>query len=273
MRKLTFALTGCATLLGCLSDPMATPRKGPMDPPAPLADAFYMVQPEDLRGESHQGQPVVDLSPYGLLVCNAGIDPDAARAARPGAVVLGYANTHQVPLWGDTELWNSYRALFAEEDYWHDGSGNRISTWQNTEELRYTPENAADLAAFLAARWAGWDGIYLDDVYGELPVSPVLNQLPVTSAEWPAVRAEWVAYRDALIAQLAAAYPKLVVGNVGNGAALVAHLPLDGICAEEWWPNGVPTILVEFARHDPSLCVAWEWDAGELGRKGNIRYR
>jgi hypothetical protein len=273
MRSPFPALAGIVTLVGCLSDPMDTPRRDRMTPPEPLSDAFYMLQPEDLRGQSHQGLPPVDLGAYGLFVCNAGMDPDEVRAARPGAVVLGYANSHQVPLWGTSELWTSYRALFAEEDYWHDASGNRISTWTNTEELRYTPENAADLAAFLAARWAGWDGIYLDDVYGVLPANPVLNRLPVTSAEWVTVRAEWVAYRDALVTQLAAAYPGLIVGNVGNGGQAVAHLPLDGLCAEEWWPAALPSILAEFARHHPSLCIAWEWDPGSTARKGDVRYR
>jgi hypothetical protein len=271
MRKVLLVLAGSGSMLGCLGDPMSTPRRPPA--PDPLSDAFYMLQPEDLRGESHQSLQPVDFAAYGLFVCNAELDPDAVRAARPGAVVLGYANSHQVPLWGSGDPWTSYRALFAEDDYWHDANGNRVSTWTNTEELRYTAENAADLAAFLAARWAGWDGIYLDDVYGELPANPVLNQLPLTSAEWPAVRAEWIAYRDALITELAGLYPGRLVGNVGNGAARVSYLPLDGICSEEWWPTDVPSILAEFAHHDPTLCVAWEWNPDGLGRKGDIRYR
>jgi hypothetical protein len=273
MRTQLTALAGVVVVAGCFSEPLETPRRDSIEPPEPLSDAFYMLQPEDLLGQNHQGLPPADLTAYGLFVCNAGMDPDEVRARRPGAVVLGYANSHQVPLWGNSEPWTSYRALFAEEDYWHDASGNRVSTRANTEELRYTAENAADLASFLAARWAGWDGIYLDDVYGVLPANPVLNQLPVTSAEWATVRAEWVAYRDALVTQLGAAYPGLIVGNVGNVGSAVAHLPLDGHCAEEWWPTELPAILAQFQRLDPSLCIAWEWDAGDAARRGDVRYR
>jgi hypothetical protein len=249
----------------------------PDDPDAPLGQAFYMLQPEDLRGETHQGLPPADLGAYDLFVCNAEMVPSQIRtAAGADVTLLGYASPHQVPTWGTGELWTSYRALFVETDYWHvDGSdsGPRVSTWAGTEELRYTDSNARKLAPFLAQRWASWDGIYLDDLFGAL-APQLLQKLPVTSAEWPQVQADWAVFRDILVTELRAAYPGFLVANSGYGTDLVAaQLPLDGVCAEEWWPTHRPVILSGFRQKNPALCVAWEWDPGQDGRRGNIRYR
>ena len=51
------------------------------------------------------------------------------------------------------------------------------------------------------------------------------------------------------------------------------HVGLDGFACEEFVPSLRPIVLEEFTRYDPDLCVTWEWDAGDLARPGDIRYR
>lgn len=235
-------------------------------------EAYYLVQEQDLSGQSTDGQPAPDLTRYGFLVCNPGLDPDEVRAAAPQALVFGYVNSHQVPLWGDDAFWNDYRALFDSTDYWIDGHDQRASTWENTEEMLYTPANAEKLASYVVAHWGGWDGIYVDDCFGSL-ADIILQRLPATPAEWPQVQADWAVFRDTLIAALQAGTGQPIVGNAGLTAPDIRHLGIQGVCSEEWWPAYTDVLLAEFARYDPDLCVAWEWDAGEAARPGDIRYR
>lgn len=246
---------------------------GPAEESSPLLDAFYLLQFEDVRGESSNGEPVVNLADYGFLVCNAGIDRDSVRVAAPHATAFGYLSPHQVPLWGQNDqLFNDYRALFSNSDYWTDASGNRISTWPNTEELLYTAANATKLAQFVVARWDQWDGLYLDDLWGEL-VPLTLAILPITEAEYPQAQADWAIFRDTFVRTVRLTYDRPIVANVGPLGDGVAHLDLDGLASEEWWPERTDDILNDFSRYDPAMCISWEWDAGDAARRGNIRYR
>jgi hypothetical protein len=239
----------------------------------PLLPAFYLVQPGDLTGQSINGQPVPDLTQYGFLVCNPGLDPDAVRAAAPQAMVFGYVSSHWVPLWGqNTTFWDSLRARFDSTDFWVDGSGRRASTWLNTEELLYTAENAAKMADHALQDLGGFDGIYIDDCFGSLAAT-ILRDLPVPQSDWPQVEQDWDVYLEALVQAIDAGTSRPIVGNAGVTAIDLRHLPIQGFASEEWWPTYHDVIVAEFSIYDPRYCVAWEFDAGPVARAGDIRYR
>jgi len=236
-------------------------------------DAYYLVQPQDLLGNPTDGVPAPDLTQYGFLVCAAGLDPDDVRAAAPQATIFAYVSSHWIPDWGpQSTYWNSLRAAFDSSSFWVDSLGNRASTWPNTEELLYTVENGAKLADFTLQNLAGYDGLYVDDCWGNL--SPLIySQLPVSQSDWPQVEQDWDAYMDELLLTLRAGTSQLIVGNSGASVVELRHVGLDGFASEEWLPDQRPIILEEFQRYDPSLCVTWEWDAWPLARPGDIRYR
>lgn len=262
-------LAGCA---GTVPDP----------DPTPLNPAFYMGQHPDTRGESYKGQPVEDMKQYGLIVWNPNVPVDDCRKVAPDAVHLGYCDVRWVPAppeeggWGsDASVFGAKRRAFPDDAYWYDEAGKRVSIWPNTWELRYTLENAARMAQFILDHYGEWDGVYFDDLHAALP-NRYLEQLGVPLEFWPLTQREFYAYRDAIVEQVRAGFPDAkLVSNTGWNVSAVAHLPLDGVCAEEWWPadrgRTLQSMVTDF---DPTLCVAWEWDTTTEGvRWGKIRYR
>jgi len=265
--KRLLLLAGAAALPAC-SQPFSEGDDGIPEPRA----AYYMVQPQDLLGLPTDGVPAPDLTQYGFLVCNTGLDPERVRAAAPQATLFVYMSSHFVGTWGpNSEILNALRATFDSTSFWVDSLGQRASTWENTEELLYTVENGEKLADFALEYLGGWDGIYIDDCWVNL--SPFLYQkLPVTQQDWPQVEQDWDAFFTTFLTRLRAGTPQLIVGNCGAGAVALRDAGLDGFATEEWTPAQRPTVLDELPRYDPSLCVTWEWDAWPLARPGENRY-
>ena len=236
--------------------------------------AYYLVQAQDLRGEPTDGVPAPDLTQYGFLVCTIGLDPAAVRAVAPQATLFAYVSSHWVPFaWGQGDpIVMEWVATFDSSSFWVDSLGTRASTWAGTDELLYTVANGTKLADFVLQNLSGWDGIYVDDCWGDL--SPIIyNKLPVPQSEWPQVEQDWDAFQDAFLLRLRAGTSQLIVGNSNASIASRRHIGLDGFACEEWNPPQRPAVLEEFQRYDPSLCVTWEWDAFPLARPGDIRYR
>jgi hypothetical protein len=264
-----------AVILAACSQPFdeAGTAAGADPEPEELLPAYYLVQPQDLQGLPTNGVPAPDLTQFGLLVCNAGLDPADVRVAAPQATVFAYVSSHFVALWGaGNPIHDAWRAAFDSTAFWVDGQGQRTSTWVNTEELLYTAENGLTLAGLVLEHLGGWDGIYVDDCWANL--SPTIySQLPVPQADWPLVEQDWDAFRESFLLTLRAGTPQLIVGNSGSSAVELRHVGLDGFACEEWVPSERPIVLEEFKRYDPRYCVTWEWEALPLARAGDIRYR
>ncbi|NNE43963.1 MAG: hypothetical protein HKN12_07125, partial [Gemmatimonadetes bacterium] len=145
---------------------------GPAGAAEPVSDtprqaAFFIVQREDL-----DGQRGIDLKDFSILVCNSGLRPDrVAAAARDDALIFSSINVHQIPQWGaHVPIFNHLRVTLGEDRfYWLDSDGRRASIYPNTEELRTTPEIARRYATWAAENLALWDGIFVDELWGERP--------------------------------------------------------------------------------------------------------
>jgi hypothetical protein len=122
---------------------------------------------------------------------------------------------------------------------------------------------ATRLAAFAAREYRGWDGIFLDELWGQVPPW-ALRKLPGSRArEWPRIRAEWDAYRDRFVAEMRARYDGLLIANVGRRPERVRHLDLDGISIEHEFVTSAEESLRfvhEFRRYPATRCIAWDWN-------------
>ena len=246
-----------------------TPTPSPT--PNGLPGAYYMAQGPEQRGTGD------DLSACGLVVWNMDLDPAACRTAWPNAENLAYFNLRWIgPYGADDSVYGKLRAWFPDDaDYWTDATGARIGVWPGTEELKYTPATAQRMALFAVRFLGGWDGIYLDDLHAADLAKSHLTALGVPAEDWERVRGDFRRYRDTFASTIRALLPasKLLVANVGNEAAKVRHLGLDGVCCEEWWKADQAAFTAECGNYRAEFCVAWEWDAGKVARPGNIRYR
>lgn len=264
MNTLLLLATGCLVL-------GATPGGG-ADTSA--AEAFLVVQAADLTGERG-----VDLGQYSILVCNPSLDPGMVRArAAAGALLLGYVNPHQVPQWGaDIPFFRRYRAALDDDRfYWLDAAGERASIYPNTFELRPLPEVARILAEVVSTEYRRWDGVFVDELWGEFP-DWALQALPgVAAAQWDSVRTEWVRYRDEFVTHLELQPDQVVIGNVGRRPEAILDLPLDGISFEhEHLHDAADTLrFTEAFRHfRPAYCISWDWVAPDGSARPGVTWK
>lgn len=232
----------------------------PADEAASGAEAFFLVQGVDLRGERS-----IDLQRYKVLVCNPSLDPERVRVrAAPGALLLGYVNPHQVPQWGRRmAFFDRYRAALDDDSYyWRDENGERASIYPNTLELRPLPEVAQELADFVSAEYRRWDGVFLDELWGEFP-DWALERLPgLAPSAWDSVRADWAKYRDFFVSRLTLAPDQVLVANVGREPEAIHHLGLDGITIEHEHlrcPSDALRYAQAFRRYRAEFCITWDW--------------
>jgi len=235
-----------------------------------LKPAFFIVQHADVRGEG------VELSPYGMLVCNPALDPDAVRAAAPDAIVLGYVHARHVPYtYGtDESIFGQERAMYGDADYWPAADGGRLEIYPGSWEVRYTTPNAMRKIEHIATRYAGWDGVYIDELVGgdKLPAH-VERKFAAAGHDVEAVTAQWLGYRSLLVQGLRQRVPEQpVIANVGFGPAALRGLGLTGLTVEDHWPENRSEFESQAAFYGRGWCVAWEWTpTSERIREGVIR--
>lgn len=110
------SLTLMFLLVGCLAAPEGAHQVGPISPPSELSKAYFILQPDELRGNNWPEM----YSDYELFVCNPGLsamDLDLIRAAVPGAICLAYTSVQDVPIFTHpgNPYYDALTAAFPEE--------------------------------------------------------------------------------------------------------------------------------------------------------------
>lgn len=237
--------------------------------PADAARAFQLVQGPDLRN------PVNVLSAYDVLVCNPELNPDAVRArAKPGAIVLAMVNCRSVPTYGpDSDFYGSLRAAMDDDEWFFlDAEGHRITDadYPTLQILRCDLDAYSRLAEWFGERCAGFDGLYLDDHFAELPAR-LLSQRGVPDPEIERLRFAHLMgfFVDALREHLPPG--ALLVGNVGAGWPPPSNLDAVTIEGPHIRTMGAPIALWRFYSyaqipgHRGDLNVAWSYPMEATG--------
>lgn len=213
----------------------------------------------------------IERTDYTIVVCNPGFGSDATEQIRlkfPDAALLQTINAHSVPGFGQgNERLDELRA-----DLWDctvptaRGWDHASATDGNTRLLDFSMEAAEALAEWAAAG-VNFDGVYLDELWGEPP-------------RWFLARAEadvwthrWPAYRDHLLRCLDATSNMVVVNSAGY---IPTAITPDGICIEKAHMSKV-LILAKFQAAAERGCtsnVAWgnDMDAPGLGMTGDLTH-
>lgn len=234
------------------------------------APAFFVMKPADVAvGDT-------TFAEYGLTVTNSHPSFDVAgcrEMIREDGLVFLYVNAFSVP---------EYRAdlfeKFAAEDYFPDPeTGEPLSIHKRNFLLRFG-RPAGVTIGMVAAGWAtaqGYDGVYLDEAWGEVP-RWVLLAMGAEGVEWEKFREEAAVQAETIVQTIRLAAPGVIVsGNVGREPEKAKRYGLDGITIEaghlEWEPGNRKRFVEAFREYDPRYCVSWDWDAGPAARRGVTR--
>jgi len=251
-----------------------------------MQSAFFMGKMNDITGEPlWNNAPLYDLSQFNLIVCGIECDPIAIKEVAKDAKLIAYIPSRFTANWDkQNPMHQNWRKSFAEDNYLHDANGNRISvTWEKTDELFYSHNTALRYAIFIHSYFRtqqGWDGVYFDD-WGE-NLAPCMYRSTgchsgTVGLPFPPLFAQsiWDNYRKTLVETLRnlLSYDGLIICNSG-AYSRTPYGEIDGICMEEWWPNGQSNFLEECKKFNPENCVTWEWSSPDsIARDGIIRYR
>lgn len=239
--------------------------------------AMYLLQPDHLQGAASAAE-IEAARNAGLVVSSPACNPDSARAwlaeiGNPHNVTLLAAfNSHQYPIWGPNHVvWEAYRSALGEDIILvSKDTGERVSTWPpegepTTWELRAGPVAGHRVAVALAAVYFdGYDGVYLDELWADLP--PWMERATAQHD------ADWISHTAALLQTLRKHLPDIaVVGNVGARADIAADMfewTVDGITVESVHvtnpdgtidPDKKRRAVAGMEAFDAALCVAWGW--------------
>lgn len=229
------------------------------DPPQ-MRPALFILQPHHVR----EG---LDLSPYGLIVCNPSIDPATIKCAKD-TLLFAYVCAHTVPQY-EAEFYAEMRREFKDWDYAKDEAGDIVAPYPNQQEIAWTKFTADKLAeAVVSNYFHEYAGFYVDELWAEAPPRIAKHHEPGSSAAWHV-------YSNAFVEALRDRWPGLIIANVGRQVSTL-HWDLDGVTVEsthvktdaDW--RRLNDAMSHFPKH---YCVAWEWNAqhvrnGEIMRDG-----
>lgn len=230
-----------------------------------MARAFHIAQYRDLEGDG------ADLLPFAHVMAN----PYAtwlSWARRPGQRV--YASFDALTLAGSgpgVPWWDNLRAVLRQyaTSYPAHGRKTRDLMW-DFRDL----EGALAYGAWIIGHVKPNDGVYLDNMFGDLP-DYVLADYPAELRL--AMAAAWPAWRDVLIARLRARPAIVIVGN--SAGATFALLNGIGIEGSHWAKlGGVVGVLARFAiqwtrGRQPRASVDWsnQLELGDMIVRGFVR--
>ena len=229
------------------------------DPPQ-MRPALFILQPHHVR----EG---LDLSPYGLIVCNPSIDPSTIKCAKD-TILLAYVNAHMVPQY-PSKFYVDFRDNFSERDYLKDIDGNRVEAYPRQHELDWTSDTAHSWLNAVGQMWSfreGYQGLYIDELWAVPPRRYTDLHGEFSTEDWH-VFAKTIAQ---FVRQDWGGVP--IIANVGKEVAPFHTDNLDGVTIEsthvkadaDW--RRLNDAMSHFPAH---YCVAWEWNA-QHARNGEI---